>query len=294
LDLMHRSAPLTFLPWLRYMPPDGFGYWKMKRQAAAVHKMMKDELLQRIGIHDYKNESRDDLTSLLLRKMEEVRSNDSATEIEKRNFCEDKIAMLMTELFFAGIQTECNTFGWAFLYFVEYPDVQEKCRQQILNKFGRQSVVRWRNRIELPYVEATVMEVQRCANIAPFSVFHRNYHETTLDGYYIPANSFIMMNLYSTLVDPNCFQDPYAFKPERFLNHTGELSFEKMHGLYPYGLGRRICMGENIARCELFTVICALLQRYRFRKIPGKRYSLEKKMKLTIHPDKYKLLVEPL
>ncbi|VDK59764.1 unnamed protein product [Anisakis simplex] len=309
---MERTAPLTFLPWLRYAPPDGFGYWKMKKQAAEVHQMMRDELEQRLQSQDYKDESKSDLTSVLLRKLDEVRSDRSATVIEQRNFNEDRIAMLMTEMFFAAIQTECNTFGWAFLYFIEHPQVQQKCRQQILAKFGTESRVRWSDRVHLPYVEATVFEVQRCANIAPFSVFHRNYHATTLDGYYVPANSTILMNLYSTLMDPNCFRGelhfslyffhfflktflyPHAFKPERFLDDNDELSFRKMHGLYLYGLGKRICMGESIARCELFTVICALLQRYRFRKIPERSYSLEKKMELTIHADPYELLVEPL
>ncbi|VDK62337.1 unnamed protein product [Anisakis simplex] len=205
-------------------------------QAAEVHQMMRDELEQRLQSQGsiayrsvkfhYKDESKSDLTSVLLRKLDEVRSDRSATVIEQRNFNEDRIAMLMTEMFFAAIQTECNTFGWAFLYFIEHPQVQQKCRQQILAKFGTESRVRWSDRVHLPYVEATVFEVQRCANIAPFSVFHRNYHATTLDGYYVPANSTILMNLYSTLMDPNCFRgelhfslDFFHFFLKTFLSH---------------------------------------------------------------------------
>lgn len=46
-ELMEKSAPLTFLPWLRYFPPNGFGYWDMKKQAEKVGRMMMDDIKER-------------------------------------------------------------------------------------------------------------------------------------------------------------------------------------------------------------------------------------------------------
>ncbi|MFH4978670.1 hypothetical protein AB6A40_005379 [Gnathostoma spinigerum] len=138
-----------------------------------------------------------------------------------------------------------------------------------------------------------LLEVQRCANIAPFGMFHRTRRTTVIDGYHIPANTTVMMNLYSTMMDPNVFEDPSKFSPDRYLDSNGDLD-KRLIGWYPYGIGDRKCLGDNIARCELFVVTCALLQRYRFLRIPGRSYSLEQTMQLTIHPEPYELLIQPL
>uniref|UniRef100_A0A914W0P9 Cytochrome P450 n=1 Tax=Plectus sambesii TaxID=2011161 RepID=A0A914W0P9_9BILA len=293
-ELMHRSSALTFLPWLRFAPPSGFGYWEMKRQAKAVNQMMTKDIENRIRTQEYKDVNKIDLTSAFLRKIDDVTQNKGRKqEVESKCYTTTKLARIMTEMFFAGIQTECNTFGWAFLYLIEHPDVQEKCRQQIWDEMGRDRRPQWEDRLKIPYLEAMVHEVQRCANIAPFAIFHKTFKDTVLDGYLVPANSMIMMNLWSTLRDPEYFPCPEEFRPERFLDEFGAVK-ERLESLLPYGIGSRICMGESLARIELFVIIGALLQRYRFYKIPGVQYSLEQNMELTIHAAKYKLRVEKL
>ncbi len=85
-----------------------------------------------ISFSEYKDPKKCDLTSVFLRKIDEVNQNSGEKkELEEKCFSKTKLARIMTEMFFAGIQTECNTFGWAFLYFIEHPEVQEKCREQI-------------------------------------------------------------------------------------------------------------------------------------------------------------------
>ncbi|MFH4983009.1 hypothetical protein AB6A40_009718 [Gnathostoma spinigerum] len=128
LELMERTSPLTFLPWLRFCPPDGFGYWKMKKEAENVHNMMMKEINDRLSTKDYRNEKRNDFTSAFLRKIEE-----SESEGDRQScFTIDMLAKMMIELHFAGIQTECHTFAWEFLFLIHHSAVQEKCRDEIL------------------------------------------------------------------------------------------------------------------------------------------------------------------
>ena len=60
----------------------------------------------------------------------------------------------------------------------------------------------------------------------------------------------------------------------------------------PYGIGPRICMGETIARTELFTVIGTLLQHFKFSRLPGRDYSTEPEMELTLHSKKYEVRID--
>ncbi|CAJ0568430.1 unnamed protein product, partial [Mesorhabditis spiculigera] len=231
---------------------------------------------------EYRDLQKNDLTSAFLRQIDEAGENGDL-------FSEEVLVRLITEMFFAGIQTECNTFGWAFLFFLFNPDVQQECREHI-----QEAPLLWAEKQRLPYLEATIAEIQRLANIAPFSMPHRNFRETTLDGYRIPAGSTIFMNLYTTLMDPSVFEHPSQFRPARFLSSSGGLDRAMMAAALPYGLGSRMCMGETIARLELFSVIGHLLRRYSFEKVPSETYSLEQRMELTIHPQKYCIRVRKL
>ncbi|GMR45681.1 hypothetical protein PMAYCL1PPCAC_15876, partial [Pristionchus mayeri] len=239
---------------------------------------------------DYLDESHHDIMAVFMRRIDE--ESEKINYGDESLFNDDMLARIMTELFFAGIQTECNTFGWAFLYLAKQQDIQEKARQHIWNEVGREAEIRFENRRQLPYIEALVAEVQRIANVAPFGLFHKNHQETTLDGYTIPAGSIVMMNLYSTLLDENVFADPSSFNPDRFLTPSGELDKRAMKRSVPYGIGSRICIGEIIARTELFTVIGTLLQKFRFSLIEGQEYSTEQTMQLTIQAKKYSLRID--
>ncbi|GMT05771.1 hypothetical protein PENTCL1PPCAC_27945 [Pristionchus entomophagus] len=287
-ELMERTAMITFLPWLRWIPY--FKYFEIKRKAAEVHETMIDDIQSRRKSGDYLDHSQHDLMSVFMRRIDE--EAEKMLEDDGSLFTDDMLARIMTELFFAGIQTECNTFGWAFLYLAIHQDVQERAREHIWNEIGRDGEIRFENRRNLPYIEALVAEVQRISNVAPFGLFHKNHEETTLDGYTIPAGSIVMMNLYSTLLDESVFEDPRSFRPERFLSPSGDLDQRAMKRSVPYGIGSRVCMGEIIARTELFTVIGSLLQNFRFSLIEGEEYSTEQTMQLTIQSKKYRLRID--
>ncbi|GMT08710.1 hypothetical protein PFISCL1PPCAC_7 [Pristionchus fissidentatus] len=290
-ELMERTAMITFLPWLRWVPY--FKYFEMKKKAAVVHATMMGDIRERRETGDYLSHSHHDLMSVFMRRIDHENAKIKTGEDEADSiFSDDMLARIMTELFFAGIQTECNTFGWAFLYLAIHQDIQDKAREHIWNEIGKEGEIRFENRRNLPYLEALVAEVQRIANVAPFGLFHKNYEEATLDGYTIPAGSIVMMNLYSTLLDESVFEAPREFRPERFLTPEGDLDQKVMKRSLPYGVGSRVCMGETIARTELFTVIGSLLQKFRFSLIPGHEYSTEQNMQLTIQAKKHQLRID--
>lgn len=83
-----------------------------------------------------------------------------------------------------------------------------------------------------------------------------------LQGYTIPKGSVIVPNLWSVHRDPNIWEKPDEFQPSRFLDEKGQLI--KKEAFIPFGMGKRVCMGEQLAKMELFLIFASLMQSFTF------------------------------
>lgn len=80
-----------------------------------------------------------------------------------------------------------------------------------------------------------MLEILRRNNIAPLGIAHRVTRNTDLYGYTIPEGTMVLTNLFSVHMDPNHWNEPYDFKPERFLK-DGSINFDENH-YFPFGIG---------------------------------------------------------
>lgn len=87
----------------------------------------------------------------------------------------------------------------------------------------------------LPYLNATIAEVSRLANVGPTSIPHRAMANTTLLGYEIKRNYSLLANFRSVHMDEKHWGDPKEFRPERFINDEGE--YVEDPWLMTFGLG---------------------------------------------------------
>ncbi|KAJ4938136.1 hypothetical protein JOQ06_002762 [Pogonophryne albipinna] len=151
------------------------------------------------------------------------KGNDAST------FSEDLMIMYTLDLHFAGTDTTSNTLLTGFLYLMTYPHIQERCQQEIDEVLGGKDQASFEDRHNMPYVQATIHEIQRVANTVPLSVPHCTIKDTELMGYSIPKGEFV--------------------KPEAFM---------------PFSAGPRMCLGEGLARMELFLILVTLLRKFNF------------------------------
>ena len=100
--------------------------------------------------------------------------------------------------------------------------MQEKCFLAIQDAVGTGRLPTLQDKLRLPYVEATAMEILRKANIVPFGVHHTVSEDVVFHGYLIPRNAVILPFMESVLSDPQIWTDPEDFRPERFLNDDGK------------------------------------------------------------------------
>uniref|UniRef100_A0A672YDF0 Cytochrome P450, family 2, subfamily X, polypeptide 9 n=1 Tax=Sphaeramia orbicularis TaxID=375764 RepID=A0A672YDF0_9TELE len=178
------------------------------------------------------------------------------------SFSEDNLYSLLLDFHFAGTDTTANTLLTCFLYLMSYPEVQERCQKEIDEVLDGKDQVSFEDRHEMHYPQAVLHEVQRMADVAPLSVFHKVTRDTELMGFSIPKGTIIIPNLSSTLTEDGYWKDPHHFNPDNFLNDEGQ--FIKPENLIPFSAGPRTCLGENLARMELFLIAVTLLRRFRF------------------------------
>ncbi|XP_019714768.1 cytochrome P450 2K1-like, partial [Hippocampus comes] len=135
-----------------------------------------------------------------------------------------------------------------------------------------------------------IHETQRLANIAPIAVPHRTSQDVTFRGYFIKKNTTVYVLLTSVLHDESEWEKPYSFHPDHFLDKDGKLV--KNDAFMPFSAGRRACLGESLARMELFIFFVTLLQHFRFRPPPGvseDSLDLTPRVGFTLSPTAHKL-----
>ncbi|KAG8014728.1 Hydroxyacyl-coenzyme A dehydrogenase [Nibea albiflora] len=168
--------------------------------------------------------------------------------------------------------------------------VLDKVQAEIDEVLGRHRVPSLTDKGSLPFTEATIMEVQRLTVVVPLAIPHMASETTEFRGYTIPKGTLVVPNLWSVHRDPTVWDDPDTFNPARFLDDEGKLLRKEC--FIPFGIGRRVCMGEQLAKMELFLMVTSLLQAFRFRLPEGASPpNLHGRFGLTLAPCSYSVCV---
>ncbi|XP_076998713.1 cytochrome P450 2U1 [Tamandua tetradactyla] len=290
LDFMSRGLEISLnsqvlliniCSWLYYLP---FGPFKELRQ---IEKDITIFLKKIIKDHQ---ESLDvdnpqDFIDMYLLHMEEERKHNSSS-----SFDEEYLFHIIGDLFIAGTDTTTNSLLWCLLYMSLNPDVQEKVHEEIERVIGPDRAPSLADKVQMPYTEAAIMEVQRLAAVVPLSIPHRTSEKTVLRGYTIPKNTIILPNLWSVHRDPSIWEKPHDFCPNRFLDAQGQLI--KKETFIPFGIGKRVCMGEQLAKMELFLMFVSLMQSFTFA-LPkdSKKPVLTGRFGLTLAPHPFNVII---
>uniref|UniRef100_A0A673ASZ7 Cytochrome P450 2J2-like n=1 Tax=Sphaeramia orbicularis TaxID=375764 RepID=A0A673ASZ7_9TELE len=219
--------------------------------------------------------------------------NEIQTVTEKSLFTFDEECLFMSvlDLFGAGSETTSTTLRWAFLYMVKYPEIQERVQAEIDSVIGQSRPPSVDDRADLPYTDAVIHEVQRMGNIVPLSLPHVTNRDVHLRGYTIPKGVTIIPNLTSVLFDKREWKTPFTFNPGHFLNEEGK--FVKPAAFIPFSAGKRLCLGENLARMELFLFFTSFMQRFTFSMPPGVKPVLDYRFGVTLSPVHYEICAKP-
>jgi cytochrome P450 len=172
------------------------------------------------------------------------------------------------DMWLAGQETTSNTLSWMVLYLMTNPKSQKSIHHELDSIIGSDRIITLDDKMDLPYVNAVVAETQRLCNLLPNNVPHRLTEDLNFHGYNLKADTTVVPQISSVLYDETIFEEPLKFKPERFIDSNGK--FQTKPELIPFGVGKRACLGESLARLELFLFTANLLNQFEISSIPSK------------------------
>ncbi|XP_006974088.1 cytochrome P450 2J4-like isoform X5 [Peromyscus maniculatus bairdii] len=206
------------------------------------------------------------------------------------SFNEENLICSTLDLFFAGTETTSTTLRWALLYMSVDSEVQEKVQAEIDRVIGHGRQPSTADRESMPYTNAVIHEVQRMGNIIPLNVPREVTADSTLAGFHLPKGTMVLTNLTALHRDPKEWATPDIFNPEHFLENG---LFKKRESFLPFSMGKRACLGEQLARTELFIFFTVLMQKFTFKPPVNEKLSLKFRMGLTLSPVSYRLCAVP-
>ncbi|XP_074775942.1 cytochrome P450 2K4-like [Athene noctua] len=171
------------------------------------------------------------------------------------------------DLFAAGTETTSTTVRWGLLLMMKYPEIQRKIQEEMNHVIEPGELPKLEDRKKMPYTDAVIHEIQRFANIVPMGVSRSTPTDVNFQGYVIPKGTEIIPLLTSALNDELHWKTPDQFNPSHFLDDNG--NFIRREAFIPFSIGRRACIGEGLAKMELFLFFAGLLRRFVFQPPPG-------------------------
>ncbi|XP_078620884.1 cytochrome P450 2J4-like [Branchiostoma floridae x Branchiostoma japonicum] len=282
MDRVGSGQTINVFPFLRFVPGVNKSLRDVSKYNAKIHAFLWDEISRHRQNLNREN-PRDFLDFCLV-------------ELERRekveDFTDEHVMYMTYELLFAGLDTVANAMRWCLLYMVLYQDVQKKVQSE-LDAVGGSAQPALSHRAQLPYTKATLMEVQRMRAVAPLGLPHATTQDVTFGEFDLPAGVMVLTNLHSLHMDPAYWPDPDRFDPERFLDTEGKV-ISKPKSFMPFSGGRRGCLGEQLAKMELFLLFSSLLQNFTLKSPEGAPVlSVEGSMRLTLTPPSYKICAIP-
>lgn len=151
-------------------------------------------------------------------------------------FSDEQLLAICLDFFQAGTETTSNTLSFALMYMIHNRSVCDKVQAELDAVIGRKRSPILQDRNHLPYVEAVLSEIQRISNVAPLGIAHRCTENVQFCEYEIPKDTVMLVSLYSLNMDKEYWGDPHQFRPERFLNDSGEY-VPHSDQFFPFGLG---------------------------------------------------------
>lgn len=209
----------------------------------------------------------------LLDRLLTARDEQTGTQMAPRQVRDE----VMT-IFFAGHETSAQTLTWLWYLLAQHPEAEARLHAELAELLdGRAPGVADLPR--LSYLRRVVSEGMRLFP-AVWTFPRQAAGSDTLGGYAIPAGALVFPAPYLTHRNPAFWPDPERFDPDRFLPER--LAAQHDFAYYPFGGGKRACIGSHFALQQIQLVVATIAQRYRLRLVPGQR--VEPRSAITLHP----------
>ncbi|KAK9742263.1 hypothetical protein RND81_03G159900 [Saponaria officinalis] len=191
---------------------------------------------------------------------------------DPKYYSNEMIQSFIWTLYQGGTDTSSATAVWAMSLLINHPQVLKKAQAEIDALLGNERLVKESDRINLPYVQCIVNETLRMYPAGPAALPYVANADTKVAGYQIPKGTMLLYNIWAIHNDPKVWDEPRKFKPERFMDFE-ENKFG--NSFMPFGVGRRVCPGEHLARRIVWLAVAILAQCFDWETVDGEMVDME-------------------
>ncbi|KAH6785998.1 hypothetical protein C2S51_038453 [Perilla frutescens var. frutescens] len=217
----------------------------------SFYQEMIDEHLDRTRVKNLEEE--DDILDILIKLKEQ---DSCSIELDS-----DRIKALLTDIFIAATGTSAASTIWTMTALIKAPNVMEKLQSEIRNLVGGKGKIDEDDLAKLPYLKAVINEAMRLYPPAPLLVPRETIERCSLEGYEIQPKTVVYVNAWAIARDPEYWENPDAFVPERFLNSNIDIKGQDF-GVIPFGSGRRMCPGMCMGLANVELTVANLLYSF--------------------------------
>ncbi|KAG0491761.1 hypothetical protein HPP92_005159 [Vanilla planifolia] len=191
------------------------------------------------------------------------RTGPAPAEISVRDIVEE-----CKTFFFAGKQTTSNLLTWTTVLLATHPEWQERARKEVLQVCGSRDIP---SRDQLAKLKTLGMILNETLRLYPPAVatIRRAKTDVHLGSYNIPQGTELLIPIMALHHDTRLWgADAAQFNPGRFVEGVARAARHPM-AFIPFGMGARMCIGQNLALTEARLTMALILQRFSFRPSPS-------------------------
>ncbi|XP_028172630.1 cytochrome P450 18a1 [Ostrinia furnacalis] len=247
-----------YVPLYNYLPGKAQAKEKVAKNRAEMfefYQTLIDEHRQTLDLGNAR-----DLIDVYLIEIEKAKSEGRAGELFEGRDHELQLKQILGDLFSAGMETIKSSLLWMIVFMLRNPEVKRKVQEELDAVVGRDRLPNIEDMPNLPYTETTILETLRMSSIVPLATTHSPTRDVMLDGYKIPAGSQVVPLINCVHMDPNLWEEPKQFNPSRFIDDSGKI--RRPEYFMPFGVGRRMCLGDILARMEMFMFFSSIMHQF--------------------------------
>ncbi|BFG35875.1 hypothetical protein CerSpe_221490 [Prunus speciosa] len=256
------ANPADFLPILNWVGSGGY-----EKKVKTLAKRTDVFLQGLIDEHRRKGKNGTTMIDHLL----------SLQESQPEYYNDQIIKGLILVMLLAGTDTSAVTLEWALSNLLNNPHVLKKAKAELDAQLGQENLVDEPDLSKLPYLQSIISETLRLCPAAPLLVPHLSSEDCIIGGFDVPRDTMVLINAWALHRDPEVWDDPESFMPERF-----ESGDNFSHKLLPFGLGRRACPGVGLAQRVVGLTLGSLIQCFEWERVSEKEIDMTEDKGLTM------------
>ncbi|KAJ4974624.1 hypothetical protein NE237_007798 [Protea cynaroides] len=194
-----------------------------------------------------------------------------------------QLKALLLDIISAGTDTTTTTLEWAFAEMMQNPNIMRKVQEELGKVVGMSNKVEESHISMLPYLNAVVKETLRLHPAISLLIPHCPSQSCTIGQFTIPKGANVFLNVWKIHRDPEAWEDPSEFLPERFLRDNNGYDYMGNNFNYlPFGSGRRICPGISLAERMSMYMLATLLHSFEWKLLENAELDLSDEFGLML------------